>query len=199
MNRSIGIYANALPHLRHGREGLPVAFIIRTVLEQKNGKSAIAFLKSIRHASGQNYVLGAGDSVYDFECSAGKVAPFAPVRGGAVVYHTNHPLANDDYDEGFIAHLKRVDPAGRAMDGTQARFAALERRLKNRKEGMRIEAIEEVLRSRDSERYPVCVPLRGTTPAFTFGSTIMQLSAEPEFRVSAGPPDVNAYQAFRFR
>ena len=44
-NRSIGICANALPQLRHGREGLPVAFIIRTTLEQRTCNKA-AFLSS---------------------------------------------------------------------------------------------------------------------------------------------------------
>jgi hypothetical protein len=120
--RAIGICANAMPQLRHARAGLPVAFVIRTVLKQTNATEAARWLQEAQHATSQNYILGVGDSVYDFECSAGKVVRYTPHADGALVYHTNHPLTNDNVDAEFLAHVRRVDPEGKALDSTGARF-----------------------------------------------------------------------------
>src|SRR2546429_4759390 len=94
-SRSIGICANTLSQLRHGRDGLPVACVIRGALERTTLNDAIKFLKQVKHASGQNYILGGGDRVYDFECSAGKGVSFTPTSDAGVGYHTHHPLADD--------------------------------------------------------------------------------------------------------
>src|SRR5262249_16063151 len=97
-NHAIGICANTLSQLRHGRDGLPVACIIRGVLAQRTFEAAVDFLQQIKHASGQNYLIGGPDKVASFECSYGKVSRYGPGEGRDVVWHTNHPLANDDYD-----------------------------------------------------------------------------------------------------
>src|SRR2546429_2457505 len=117
-SRSIGICANPLSQLRHGREGLPVACVIRGALERTTLNDAIQFLKQVKHASGQNYILGGGDRVYDFECSAGKVVSFTPTSDTGVVYHTNHPLANDDYD---AEYADSRDPAKTGKGDSQIR------------------------------------------------------------------------------
>jgi isopenicillin-N N-acyltransferase-like protein len=196
--RSIGICANAMPQLRHARTGLPVAFVIRHMLKQTNAAEAARWLQTVQHATSQNYILGTGDSVYDFECSAGKVVRYMPRADGALVYHTNHPLTNDNWDAEFLAQVRRVDPEGLAAGSTGARFNALEARLKGREGGLDFSMIAGILRSRDSEQFPICVPLKSGSGAFTFGSTIMRLGPEPELHVSAGPPDVNPYTVFRF-
>lgn len=195
---SIGIGSNAMFELRHARNGLPVAFIIRKVLEQTNAAEALAILKKVPHATGQNYILGAGDDVYDFECSPRKIVRFKPTPDGKLVYHTNHRIVNDDIDDVFTALLRKVDPEAKALQNTRTRLETLKRRLKGKK-ALDIDSAAAILRSHDSEDYPVCVPLRGPAAAFTFGSAIMQLSGQPEFHVSAGPPDVYPYQVFRFR
>src|SRR4249920_3848846 len=66
----IGVCVNTLMQLSASDEGLPVAFVIRGLLAKKKGSEALHFLQSVKHASGQNYILGAVDSVYDFEASA---------------------------------------------------------------------------------------------------------------------------------
>jgi hypothetical protein len=196
--RAIGICANAMPQLCHARAGLPVAFVIRTVLKQTNATEAARWLQEAQHATSQNYILGVGDSVYDFECSAGKVVRYTPHADGALVYHTNHPLTNDNVDAEFLAQVRRVDPEGKAIDSTGARFQALESKLKGREGGLDLSLITGILRSRDSEQFPICVPLKSGSSAFTFGSTIMRLAPEPVLHVCAGPPDVNPYVVFRF-
>jgi isopenicillin-N N-acyltransferase-like protein len=196
--RAIGICANALPQLRHAREGLPVAFVIRTVLKQTNGPAAVRWIQTAPHATGQNYIVGAGDVVYDFECSAGKVARFSPRSNDSLVYHTNHPLTNDNVDVEFLAHLQRVDPAAATRGSTHVRLAALEKRLAKHDGDVSFETISDTQRSRDSNEFPICVPMKSASRAFTFGSTIMQLTPEPKLHVSAGPPDENPYRMFGF-
>ena len=95
-SRGIGVCVNTLSDLEHCRDGLPVACVIRGLLRQETEEAAIAFLRSVKHASGQNYVIGGPARVYDFECSANRVVPFVPPDLEGAVYHTNHAMANDD-------------------------------------------------------------------------------------------------------
>jgi isopenicillin-N N-acyltransferase-like protein len=199
LNRhGIGICVNALIPLAHAREGLPVAFVVRNVLQQRNDADAERFLRSNSHTTGQNYILGTPNRVLDFECSAGKVVQFSPLPGSTLVYHTNHPLTNDNYDAEFTARIKRMDSNAKVFESTRARFDSLEARFKQQTNGLSYDLIPAALRSKDSDKFPVCVPLRTGSYGFTFGSTIMRLSPDPEFHVSCGPPDANAYSVFRF-
>ena len=96
-SKSIGICVNTLMELNASTDGLPVAFVIRGVLAKQDGADALKFLTTVKHASGQNYILGLKDSVYDFEASAGKVVRFIPnATNHGLVYHTNHAIANND-------------------------------------------------------------------------------------------------------
>jgi len=199
LNRhGIGVCVNALLPLAHAREGLPVAFVVRSVLRQRGAKDAETFLREVAHATGQNYILGAPDRVIDFECSAGKAARFSPLPGSSLVYHTNHPLTNDNYDAEFSARIKRMGSDAKLLESTRARFAALEQRLRSQTNGLSLDGIAASLRSKDSEKFPVCVPFRPGPHGFTFGSTIMRLTPVAEIHISCGPPDANDYAVFRF-
>ena len=182
-NRSIGVVVNTLGQLQPSRDGLPVSFVIRGVLRARNAKEAIAFLKSVRHASGQNYIVGAGDRIYDFEASANKVVAYAPHGEGNAVCHTNHPLVNDDYNDRYH---------GPKSQNSANRLRSLDTRIGRDADA---EGIAAALRSHDVAEDPVCRPWTPTKD-FTFGSTIMTLSGKPSIDVSNGPPDANAYQRF---
>jgi hypothetical protein len=185
-NRSIAVAVNTLSELRASRDGLPVAFVIRGILSKQNAGEALSFVKSVPHASGQNYIVGAGDRVYDFEASAGKVVQYAPNGEQGTVYHTNEALVNDD---------RNALPVNRTPTNSRIRLDALRKRLRNDNSGA--DEITSALRSRDSEEHPVCRRMvQGKV--FTFGSTIMTLSKHPLLQVSMGPPDTNPYRRFEF-
>jgi isopenicillin-N N-acyltransferase like protein len=195
MNSSgVGITANALSQLAHGRDGLPVAFVIRGVLQRGTFAEAESFLNTVRHASGQNYIVGTNARVAFFEASAGKVV--AVSRPGGFVYHTNHPLANDDYSAEGAAEMS-VPLLG---ENTRTRYAALKRRLETDAGRGVIEQVKDTLRSRDSETHPVCRRRKDAPAAgFSFASTIMVLANGQPYLVAApGPPDSYAYETFRF-
>jgi isopenicillin-N N-acyltransferase-like protein len=195
-NRAIGLVVNTLSQLRSSRDGLPVAFIVRGVLAKTQAEDAIAFLNEVKHASGQNYLLGAGGRVYDFEASADKVVALTPDGGGDIVYHTNHPLVNDNHSARYAAWLKQQDPHQTRSGDSPTRYQALEARFKKAGANVGSEQIKAALRSKDSERHPVCRPVTPDAPIFTFGSTIMTLSERPVLEVAMGPPDENPYTRF---
>jgi hypothetical protein len=197
-NRGIGVCTNALWQLNSGRTGLPVACVVRGLLECQSERDAVAFLRAIPHASGQNYLLGGREHVYSFECSAGRVAQFKPPGFDDVVWHTNHPLANDDYIVPYRELRANPGELAKQEANTRTRMQCLERRLGETKSVRDMDLVKAILASRDSAEYPVCRPKREGLAAFTFASTIMVLAEKPVYYVAPGPPDRTAYEVLSF-
>lgn len=197
-NKPVGVVVNTLSQLTHSTDGLPVAFVIRGLLEQKSQRDAIKFLHRVKHASGQNYIIGGKEKVYDYEASANKVVRYIPFKNAQVVYHTNHPLANDDYSDKYRRWLTTNDPGKVATGNSGVRFQSLERRMRNNSSALDIDAFQSTLKSRDSDQHPVCKTYQSDDTSFTFGSIVMILSEKPELRLAAGSPDSAEYVAFSF-
>ncbi len=193
-NKSVGVCCNTLLQLSYCRDGLPVACVVRGVLQQRSEKEAADFLHKVKHASGQNYILGGPDRALDLECSASKISPFVPKGQQGIVWHTNHPLVNDDYTARYRLQKEKNEVSPKE-ENTRARLACLEQRLG--KKAADLDLIKSTLAARDSDAYPVSRAL-GKQYAFTFAATIMVLSAEPEFHVAPGPPHLTAYQRLAF-
>jgi hypothetical protein len=173
INRSaVGVCTNSLEHLAGSRDGLPQAFVVRGLLQRKSFRDAERFLRSVRHASGQNYLVGDGDHAVSFEASAGEViAAGAQLHGCS--YHTNYPLANGDL---------RAGPAPR-FEGRD-RYAAV---AKSITAIPRLKQIEEALR------------LPRVSNDATFAATIMVLRrGAPEILVAPGRPDRSSFEPIRF-
>jgi isopenicillin-N N-acyltransferase like protein len=189
-SQAIAITCNTLLKLEYSKDGLPVSFIVRGVLKKRSLKEATDFLHQIKHASGQNYLIGGIEGTHSFECSAGKVAEFIPYQGAQLTYHTNHPLANDDYNHRYIANLKKQNKTPKEDPYFCYRLEALEKRLKNQAK-VDIELIKASLSSRDHEKNPV-------SNKYTYACTIMVLSAKPELHIAPGRPHETAFKVFRF-
>jgi hypothetical protein len=168
------------------------------LLEQTTEQGAIDFVRRIKHASGQNYIIGGPAQVHSIECSAGKVSRFNPDGRSEKVWHTNHPLVNDDFSPSHRALRKKTRKPHPGAGNSVARMQALEKRLRNRPGLFGLDQIRETLGSRDSAENPVCRPFRDQQTGFTFAATIMVLG-DPEFHVAPGPPNVTAYQTYSFR
>jgi hypothetical protein len=194
-NRGVGVCCNTVSQLASSRDGLPVAFIVRTILEQDSRQDAVHFVKTVRHASEQNYTIGGPDGIVSLECSANKVAEFAPLPGR--VYHTNHPLVNDDVEQ--RPNGPKVDVAdpitGRQRPNTSIRFDAAARALANPQENMTIDAVQAILSNPESL---VCAMRESPLPSFTGGSIVMELSVPPVVHLAPGPPAVTEYKTWTF-
>jgi isopenicillin-N N-acyltransferase like protein len=193
----IGACMNTLMQLKASNTGLPVAFIVRRILNSTDKADLLQFIQTVPHASGQNYIIGIRGEVFDFEASANKVIRFDPQNANGTIYHTNHPLANEDVKDWF----KKYDPSNKsAIDpgksNSHIRLTAVQKRVKDAANVNDI-IIKEALRSKDDLDNPVCrAPKNG---GFTFGSVIMTLSGVPFLQVTAGPPDESEYKKIEFK
>ena len=87
----VAIGVNALPDVPSCVDGLPVAFVIRRALVERMASDAAAFIASVAHASGQNYVVGdATGVVTGIEADADGTTAYDPSEG--CVLHTNHAV-----------------------------------------------------------------------------------------------------------
>ncbi len=195
-NRPLGICCNTLLQLNYSPHGLPVAYIVRAVLEKSNMKEARDFLYAIQHASGQNYTIGDAQGVAAFEGSANKVSQFIPLKGSTRVYHTNHPLANDD--QSVYQEIMRKSPPQEKNPGpseSEVRFDFLAKKLADPSKTVNVEMIKSIL---GSDEVPICFRNTPGAGGMTFGCLIMELSPHPVLHISPGPPCDTEFQTFRF-
>jgi len=195
-SRGVGICCNTILQCDYSHTGLPVAFVVRSVLAQSSLADAVGFVRRVRHASAQNYIIGDPARAVDLEVSANQVCEFAPHAGLNRVYHTNHPLVNDDQGM-FRARLavmpleKREAFLGRST--TEARLSSLEQHLSDPTQTLTVDKIKTALRSHDG---PVC-----RDPGdygLTLGCCVMELAPAPRFHLAAGPPCSTDFKTYSF-
>jgi predicted choloylglycine hydrolase len=177
----VGVCVNTLSELRHSSTGLPVAFVMRGALAQRSARDAAGLLRTVPHATGQNYIVADAGRVEDYECSPGEVAEVP--ADGAQVLHTNHVLMSGDID-------REVTPESRST--TVQRLDALRSELSDLRDGATAADLRRVLATR-----PVCV-VRGSE-WMTLGSVVMELGREPVVHVALGPPADTQYSRVTFR
>ncbi|MVM34184.1 hypothetical protein GO755_29400 [Spirosoma sp. HMF4905] len=186
----VGACMNTLMQLKASSKGLPVAFIVRRILASTDKKDLLNFIQTVPHASGQNYIIGIKDEVYDFEASANKVVRFDPKNANGTIYHTNHPLVNDDVKDWF-----KKPSLAPEKSNSHIRLASVQNRVM-RSPIVNDGLIKEALRAKDDKNNPVCrAPKNG---GFTFVSMIMTLTGTPFLQVTAGPPDESEYKRAEF-
>jgi len=191
----IGVCVNTLMQLQANTTGLPVAFLIRGILGYRQGEAALDFLQKTPHASGQNYILGIGEAVRDFEASCQSVVEL-PADANGNVFHTNHPLVNKDFKP-WYAEVETAGPAStsRKPGNSEIRFSSVREQLKASPDPT-ADNIKEVLRSKTDPGNPVCRNMVNGKSFFTFGSVIYTTSGKLSMQVTSGPPDESAYQTF---
>ncbi|MDX5483232.1 MAG: C45 family autoproteolytic acyltransferase/hydrolase [Hymenobacteraceae bacterium] len=197
-SKGVAVVINALTDLNNAVTGLPVTFVTRGILQQPSGEQALAFVRSIPHATGQNYLIGTETEVVNVEASANQVVPFYPTPNKGLVYHTNHSLANHDVKPWMQEYHQRMLAGTGTQTNSQTRYAALERRLAAPGMHLSPELIKTTLRSKDHERFPVCVAYDPKAVAFTFSSVVFTLGPRPSVQVTHGSPDQSDYQQHYF-
>jgi isopenicillin-N N-acyltransferase-like protein len=195
-SRSLGICCNALLQLNYAVDGLPVSFLVRRVLELSDVAEAKEFLAGIKHASGQNYMIGDSRKIESWECSGSKISRFLPVEGATRVCHTNHPLVNDDQSI-YRRILEKMPPERRprGRSNSEVRQEFMAQRLKDMSAKITVDAVKSILGSRE---VPICFENKQGSSGFTFGCLIMELSSPPVLHLSPGPPCSTPFQTLRF-
>jgi isopenicillin-N N-acyltransferase like protein len=191
-NKAVSINCNTLMQLDYGKTGLPVTFVVRGVVNKSTQEEALQFLEDIKHASGQNYIIGGPDKVYSMECSANKVVAFRPFENSTFTYHTNHPMSNTDYNSNYLMMLQKNNKSTKEGLYQCQRIKSFEQRFTTDTEDIEIEDIKNVLRSRDNSGRDV------VSNEHTYASVIYELSSNPKFIIAPGKPHEKEYIEIKF-
>lgn len=187
-SRGVGICVNSLPQLRSSPTGLPVAFVIRKLLQQATLDRAVALLRSIPHATNQHYLIAEAGTARSFEACPAGVVEYRPTDSKRI-FHTNHPLAVQTSAGG----------SGGSSEDSESRLHSLTARLSHGAVGLR--DFKNALSSFDDSAHPVCrVKREGSGQiGFTTGSMIAALRSRPRRQCawfSAGPPILGGYARY---
>ncbi len=202
-NHGIGVCMNAMEtQLNKSRYGLGTIFVAQGILSKTSFSEADRFITQIKHASGENYIIGAPAIAANYECSANKVVRYFPFEGANVVYHTNHPLVNDDLDL-TPERIKLLPPEiqvwlDRAMLNTTTRCNSLETYLKHRTTPLTVPDIIKILSTHDTPDDPVCRHRRDDQQGMTNFSFVMEFGSEPCLHIASGPPCMTEFRTFNF-
>ncbi len=187
-SRGVGVCVNAVTQLAYAADGLPVDFIIRRILRMKSFGEAEKFLREIRPAAPQNFLVGGPDGVAGFECAGDQAVPFLPFAGAEFTYHTNHPRVNDRFNPKFLERWKARGRTLEQMRSSCPRFEFLGRALQDNAAALGLDDLKALYRDRKS----------GINNDQTYACTIMVLKDDPELHVSPGRPDEEPFQVLAF-
>lgn len=187
-SRSVGVVVNAVQQLASSRDGLPVAFVIRGILQAGGFPEAVKFIQGVTHGAPQNYIIGGIEGLGSFECAVDHVEEYLPFPDAPFTYHTNHPLRNRHYSREMLDAFqsKGIDPDQHTFPCR--RFAALQEIFSGSRKNPGLQEIKDIFADRTTH-----INNNGS-----FGCTIMILKPEPELHLSPGRPDEDAFLVFRF-
>lgn len=197
----VGMCCNGVSQLDYAADGLPEEFIVRAFLSKPTLEEGLQFMRSVRHASGQNYTVGGpGHRPTNLECSARSIVEYRPDSWGDRLFHTNHPMGNPDQDLFRRATAGLTDEQlQRLYFGTSyPRYAALEHLYLQQAGPPTLGSMKAALSSHEG---PVCRhgEREGRYDHFTIGCLLMELDAtHPRLHVAPGPPCSTAFQTFSF-
>lgn len=190
-DRGVGVCCNHVGHLQRDPSGVPVAFLLRDVLQRAvSVDDAVSIIDSMPSASGMNYVIGDKSQVVDIEVSAHDVVHYNPNPAMKRVWHTNHPLVNEHYaDEIELWNNMPDTEAG----NTNARFASLEKSLSDDSTPLDLDLAKKTLSSREG---PVSSLPDDDFP--TVNAMIIEFYDEPVLHFCVGAPSENPFREFTF-
>ena len=172
----VALVVNNLDMLPASRTGLPVAFVIRGILQRRTLADAVRFVREVPHATGQHYGLAGPEGLASVEGWATGVS--GKVEPGTRLLHTNHPLYTDET-------IGDVEPRYQGSR-TRERLAYLERDAGERRD---VEGMQELLSD-----CTVPVSLGPERRSMTFGAVIYECSVPPAMWVAPGPPHLRAFR-----
>lgn len=196
MNKKLSLVINALTDVNSSIQGLPVTFVTREILTKTSANEAIKFMKNIKHATGQNYLIGTKDKVYTFEASANQLIEFNP-HNRKLVYHTNHSLVNEDIKP-WRVEIRKAMLNGTRKTNSVTRLNGVNTLLEKHNHQISEQNIKNLMRSKEDPVFPICVPYKEGGSAFTFSSVVFTIGKKSFAEVTFGEPDKNDYEKHYF-
>jgi hypothetical protein len=172
----LAVVVNNLDMLPASRSGLPVAFVMRGILERRTLAGAVDFISQVAHATGQHYGIAAPEGLASIEAWATGVAVSA--ESGTRLLHANHPLYTDE---------TVGDPESRYQRSrTRQRLDYLEREAGPSRDVL---GLQELLSD-----CTVPVSLGAERPSMTFGAVVYESTVPARMWVTPGPPHMHAFR-----
>ena len=172
----VAVVVNNLDVLPTSRDGLPVAFVIRGILNRTTLAGAVDFVRDVSHATGQHYGIAAPEGLASAEAWATGTALREP---GSCLLHTNHPL----YTNETVGDPERSFRATR----TRERLAYLEREAVR---PLDVAGIQQLLADRTTP-----VSLGPERRSMTFGAAVYECTTPPSMWLASGPPHLKAFMS----
>jgi isopenicillin-N N-acyltransferase like protein len=171
----VAVVVNNLDVLPTSRNGLPVAFVIRGILDRPTLEDAVDFVGQVPHATGQHYGISSPAGLASIEARATGVANSPP---DSCLLHTNHPL----YTNETVGDPERSYRASR----TRERLAYLEREADRAND---VAGIQQLLADRTTP-----ISLGAERRSMTFGAVVYESSVPPTMWLAPGPPHLKAFR-----
>jgi isopenicillin-N N-acyltransferase-like protein len=172
----LAVVVNNLDMLPTSPTGLPVAFVMRGILERRSLAAAVDFVSQVAHATGQHYGIAAPDGLGSVEGWASGVAVDAET--GTRVLHTNHPLQTVETVGDAESRYRR--------SRTRQRLEYLEREAGPSRD---VVGLQELLSD-----CTVPVSLGAERPSMTFGAVVYECTVPARMWVTPGPPHVHDFR-----
>ena len=190
MSRNIALCCNHIGHLDRNPLGLPVTYVTRLALERAgNCEEASATFAGISHASGMNYAIADSQQTRTFEVSANDLVEYRPAPELKRLWHTNHPVSNENYCRD-IAMWNRLSDSEAARTYSRLDYA---RDRMSAVDTVTVETLKDILSSRET---PISHEVGDDF--YTINSVIMEMSETPRLWFSPGPPSRLNYEEFGF-
>jgi isopenicillin-N N-acyltransferase like protein len=179
----VGVAVNTLWQLPSAADGLPVACVARSILSKRSLGEASDWIRSIRHASGQHYMIGDPEGFASFEASGARVVEVAWTPSSPTYVHTNHPLTGS-----------KAAAGNPAEENSRGRYATLCEIVTGK--ALSVDDVRFALANRTGA-HPISVRRNSENPAatMTFASIVMELARPPAVQIAGGPPCSYPYRS----
>lgn len=189
-SKGVAVTCMSMSMLNHSLSGLPVSFILRTILNKSGEKAAIDFIQKVPIATPQCFIIGGMSELRCFECSANQKTEFYPFDSLDVCLHTNFSVKNRDFNDEFVKLLAEYNKTVDDPYYCPRYFLAYDK-IVEYNFSLNYETIRSILSLAEPKIEPI-------SNKYTYGSLIMELSDKPVLYISPGRPDSTGYIKLMF-
>ena len=189
LSKNVAVTCNGISMLNHREDGLPVAFVFRSLLLQNNENEAFKFVQNIPHATPQCYTIGGTNSAKCFECSANSNVTFYPFVNNGITLHTNFANVNRNFNQKYIELLANY---GKTVDDPYfcPRYFLAFDKIEETGFHLNWENIRAILSLTKPEIHPI-------SNDETYGCLIMEMKENPVLHFAPGKPDETEFLTFQ--
>jgi len=189
-SKGVGITCNSISMLNYSKHGLPVSFIVRSVLKQQHEQLAFNFLHEIPIGIPQCFTIGGIREAKCLECSKNSIKEFYPFKNKNVTLHTNFAAANRDFSQDFIDLLAENEKTIDDPYYCPRYFLAYDKIVES-DFNLDYNNIKNILSLTEPEIQPI-------SNEETYGCLIMELSEKPKLYLAPGKPDITDFILLEF-